>query len=325
MLKGVDKRRLMQGLPGFWLVVLCIAGIVGMFAGGSTVAQAKSNDAVRRETGCTEGHPKPSFGSTVVVGNDEVVCGSLTTFGGTTVVQGEVDGDVVAFAGRVVIAGKVEGNVTLYGGDLTLQDSAHVNGDIHVCGGQWIEGASSQLHGNVFDCPKSASLLLMGDGGPSFRFWWIVTWVALAMLLTTLLPEHVMLVRATVRSKIRRSFFLGLLTILLAPAVLAVLISLIIPIPLAIIVIVGLIAAGAMGTVAVGWLIGDYLIRKVAPQRNTRPLQVMVGAAVLAVAGSLPYVGWLISIGVGLLGLGAVFLSRFGTRLYSQPKQPLSL
>jgi len=42
-------------------------------------------------------------------------------------------------------------------------------------------------------------------------------------------------------------------------------------------------------------------------------------------AGSLPYIGNWISIGAGLLGLGAVFLSRFGTRLYSQPKQPLTL
>jgi hypothetical protein len=42
-------------------------------------------------------------------------------------------------------------------------------------------------------------------------------------------------------------------------------------------------------------------------------------------AGSLPYIGCFISIGAGLLGLGAVFLSRFGTRLYSQPKQPLPL
>jgi hypothetical protein len=46
---------------------------------------------------------------------------------------------------------------------------------------------------------------------------------------------------------------------------------------------------------------------------------------VLVLAGSLPYIGWLLSIGAGLIGLGAVFLSRFGTRLYSQPKKPITL
>jgi hypothetical protein len=241
------------------------------------------------------------------------------------VIRGEVNGDVVSFGGSVLIDGIVDGDVILYGGKLTLQDAAHINGDIHVCGGQWIQGTDSQLHGSVFDCTKSVSLLLPGDGGPGFHFWFTLAWVALAMLLTTLLPEHVMLVRTTVKSKMRRSLVLGLLSIFLAPAVLAVLFALIVAIPLAIIVAVGLIAAWALGTVAVSWLIGEYIMSTVAPHQNTRPLQVIVGSVVLALAGSLPYVGWFISIGAGLLGLGAVFLSRFGTRLYSQPKQPLPL
>jgi len=123
----------------------------------------------------------------------------------------------------------------------------------------------------------------------------------------------------------RRSLILGLLSILLAPAILAVLVALIIPIPLAILVAIGLIAAWALGTVAIGWLIGDHIMRFVSPHQNTRVLQVVVGLTVLVLAGSLPYIGWLIILGAGLLGLGAAFLSRFGTRLYSQPKQPLPL
>jgi hypothetical protein len=118
---------------------------------------------------------------------------------------------------------------------------------------------------------------------------------------------------------------LGLLTIPLAPAVLVVLVALVLSIPLAIIVGLGLIAAWGLGTVAIGWLIGDYILGKVAPHYNTRLKQIVVGLTVLVLAGSLPYIGWLISIGAGLLGLGAVFLSRFGTRLYSQPKQPITL
>jgi small-conductance mechanosensitive channel len=134
-----------------------------------------------------------------------------------------------------------------------------------------------------------------------------------------------MIVRTTVKSKMRRSLALGLLTVLLAPAVLAVLIALIISLPLAILIVIGLIAAWALGIVAIGWMLGDYILRIVALHHNKRSLQVVVGLAALALAGSLPYIGWFVSIGAGLIGLGAVFLSRFGTRLYSQPRQPLSL
>ena len=149
--------------------------------------------------------------------------------------------------------------------------------------------------------------------------------MTIGSLLTWLLPEHVMLVRTTVRTKGKRSLILGLLTVLLAPVVLVVLTALIIAIPLAIIVTIGLIAAWTLGTVAVGWLVGDSIVRRVLPQHNRRLVQVVVGLTVLALAGSLPYIGWLISVGAGLVGLGAVLLSRFGTRLYSSPKHPLTL
>ena len=159
----------------------------------------------------------------------------------------------------------------------------------------------------------------------SFPFWSLLAWIVLGIVLITLLPEHVMFVRTTAMTKTRRSLILGLLSVLLAPAILIVLIALILPIPLALIVVLGLVAAWALGTVAIGWIVGERIMQAVAPQHNTRFNDVVVGLAVLVLLGSLPYIGWFISIGAGLLGLGAVFLSRFGTRLYDQPRQPLTM
>ncbi|QBD81390.1 polymer-forming cytoskeletal protein [Ktedonosporobacter rubrisoli] len=326
MLKVFRRRWFMLTLPGLLVLVVFLigGGLQSRFTGPPTVAAA-DRQAAGGDSGCTGEHHSPSFGSTVVVNSGEVICSNLTSFGGIVVIRGEVRGDVVAFGGKVVIDGRVDGNVTQYVGNVTLQDSADVSGDIHLCGGRWTHSQNSQLHGSVLDCTNGMGQLLAGDVGTGFRFWSIVTWVALGLLLTSLLPEHVMLVHTTAKSKMRRSLVLGLLSVLLAPAVLAVLVALIIPIPLAILVAIGLVAAWALGTVAVGWLIGEYILRKITPQQNTRPMQVVVGLTVLTLAGSLPYVGWLVWISTGLLGIGAVFLSRFGTRLYSQPKQPLQL
>ena len=267
---------------------------------------------------------KPSFGRAVEVKSDEVICSDLISFGGPVTIDGQVDGNVVTFGGNVVVTGKVNGNVTLYGGNLNLQSAAYVNGDIHVCGGQLAEDTNSELHGDVFTCPKSIGELFLSDGGPSFHFWFTLAWIILGMLLSTLLPEHVMFVRSTVQNKTKRSLALGFLTILLAPAILVVLITLIISIPLAILVAIVLLAAWALGTVAIGTLIGDWLLRSIAPQHNTRLTQVIVGIALLTLVGYLPVIGFITSIGTGLLGIGAVFLSRFGTRLYYPPRQPLS-
>ena len=317
-------RGFLLALPGALLFAALLIGGVEALSGEQSVAFAASQHRADNGTMCTGTRHAPSFGSPVVVNSGEVICSNITSFGGTVVIQGEVKGNVVTFNGDVVINGMVDGDVTLYGGSVTWQNGARVDGNIHVCGGSWM-GTASRLHGSVFDCPRDVGQLVFGDGGASFRFWSILTWVALGLFLTSLLPEHVMIVRTTVQSKTRRSLVLGLLTILLAPAVLAVTVALIISIPLAILVVVGLIAAWALGTVAIGWIIGEYIVRTVAPRQNKRVLQVVVGLTVLALAASLPFIGWFVSIGAGLLGLGAVFLSRFGTRLFSQPRQPLSL
>lgn len=335
MHKVLRKQQFMLTLPGLMLLAaFFIANGVGALQGGTpTVSAAQATGkihiadsaALQPVMDCTEGHRGPSFNSAVVVSDGELVCSDLTSFGGSVTIDGVVKGDLVVFGGNVVINGAVNGNVTIYGGNLTLQDSAQVNGDIHVCGGVWTESSDSLFHRNVFSCTKSLGTFLESLNGATIRFWSTLVWVILGMLLTSLLPENVMLVQTTVKSKMGRSFVLGLLSILLAPAILAVLVGLIISIPLAILISVSLIAAWALGTVAIGWIVGDYIVRSVVPQHSTRLLQVIVGMVALVLAESLPSVGLWITIGSGLVGLGAVLLSRFGTRLYSPPRHPLPL
>ncbi len=273
---------------------------------------------------CTSTQRAPVLGQTLVVGEREVVCGDLTLFGSTLDVTGQVRGNILAFGSNINIAGKVSGDVDLYGGRATLQNGSRVRGNINLYGGSERREAGASLDGAVNDRSQHVSLWLPGlSNGFAFPFWPMVIWVVLGLALVSLLPEHVMFVRATVASQARRSLLLGLLSLLLAPAVLIVLIALIIPIPLAVIIVCGLIAAWALGTIAIGWLMGEYIMRAIAPRHNTRLVQVTVGLTVLVLVGSLPYIGWLVSIGAGLLGLGAVFLSRFGTRLYGQPRHPL--
>ena len=308
---------------GFFLGggVELLAGMIGI----TPTVMAANSDLVGAKSDCTYEHHGPAFGGAVVVDTNETECGNLTTFGGTVAINGVVKGDIIAFNSDVVIRGTVDGDIELYGGNVILQSGSHVHGDINLYGGHWTQGTSTQIDGAVIDRTEHLDSLLLGNGGFRFSVWSLLIWVGLGILFTSLFPEHVMLVRTTVVSKARRSFVIGLLSILLAPPVLVVLIALVLSIPLAIIVGLGLIAAWALGTVAIGWHIGDYIMRKVAPHQNTRLMQIVVGLTVLVLAGSLPYIGWLISIGAGLLGLGAVFLSRFGTRLYDQPKQPLTL
>lgn len=291
----------------------------------ASTADSQRHHFSAMQQNCTEEHLSPSFGGAVVVDTNTVVCDTLTVFGGTVAINGTGIGDVVSFGSAVVIAGTVEGNIDLYGGNVVLRTGSHLFGEINLYAGHWTRGQGVQFVGAVNDHTRPINWLFPGAGTFSFPLLPLITWVALGLFLTTLLPEHVMIVRTTVMSKSRRSLMIGLLSVLLTPPLLVVLIALILSIPVAIIVALGLIAGWALGTVAIGWLVGEYIVRNLAPQKNTRPVQVAVGLTVVVLVGAIPFIGWIISIVVGLLGVGAVFLSRFGTRLYVQPRQPLTM
>lgn len=325
MQKTGRKRWRTLALIGLALILgagLLIQG-VGVLLGWLT-PEVNSTGSGSRAAPCTTTQSGPVFNQTLVVDQDEVMCGDLTLFSSTLDVKGQMWGNILAFGSNIHIAGTVGGNINLYGGSAILQNGSHMRGNVNLFGGSGKLKAGSRLDGTIDNRSQHASLWLPGvNSGFAFPFWQIIIWVILGLVLISLFPEHMMFVRATVTSKTRRSLALGLLSLLLAPAVLIVLIALIIPIPLAILIAVGLIAAWALGTIAIGWLVGEQIMRVIAPRHNTRLAQVTVGLTVLIVVGAIPYIGWIVSIGAGLLGLGAVFLSRFGTRLYSQPRHPL--
>ena len=329
MFKSGSRRWYAFILPGIMLLTVFFIysggwrGIMPGALAARTKIPATTGSANNTASSCSSS--RPDFGGTVVVDTNEIVCDSLMAFGSKVAINGEVRGDVDAFGSTIVVAGKVDGNIVLYNGTLTLQNGSSVDGTIELYGSRWEPGAGSFYHEKPIIHPSTLAWLFGEMSQFSFPFWSILIWAALGLMLTWLLPEHVTLVRATAIQNTKRSFIVGLLSILLAPVVLVVLTALILPIPLAVIIALGLVAAWAFGTVALGWLVGEHIVHAIDPRHHTRTVQVVVGLAALALLGSLPYVGWLINLLVGLIGLGTVFLSRFGTRLYGQPRRPLDL
>jgi len=303
---------------------LKISGIGANLAWILPSAQATGKIVNGNGVTCTRNIQGPSFRENIIIGPREVVCGNVTSFGGLVNIQGELHGNVTAFNSNTFISGQIFGNLTVFGGSIVLNGGEQVHGNLAVYGTRTLNAQSKQLDGIITDHVQDQAF--PGRMGKfTFPFWSLIIWIILGVALSSLLPEHVMFVRTTVTTSTRRSIIIGLLSIVLAPVVLVVLVTLILTIPLALILGLGLIAAWILGTVAISWIIGEYILDAVAPKYNTRLIDVVVGLTVLVLVGSIPYIGWLISIGVGLLGLGAAFLSRFGTRLYSQPKQPLTL
>ncbi len=136
---------------------------------------------------------------------------------------------------------------------------------------------------------------------------------ALGALLVVFFPGATRRVMQTAQTSVGPSFGVGCLTLLLAPIVfLLLLITLIGPV----ILVLALAAAWIFGWIAIGYLAGERILEALKVREVAPVLAVVVGVLLLAILGEVPCLGWLISLIVGTIGVGAVILTRFGTRPY---------
>src|SRR5258708_25514707 len=133
MQKAGRKRWLLLVLAGLLLIAVFLTSGVGEIL---TPAMPSAQAAGRfSSTGtCTTNSQRPSFGGTVVIGPDEVLCGNLTSFGGTVEVEGELQGNLTTFNSDVLIQGVVMGGIRQYGGDIALRNGSHGYGGIQLYG-----------------------------------------------------------------------------------------------------------------------------------------------------------------------------------------------
>jgi hypothetical protein len=297
------------------------------------------------------------FGSNFTLASGETLTGDLVVFGGSVTVEADahVIGDIVLFGGSLTIAGEVTGDLVLVGGSGFLKSTAVVVGDLNTVGGSYQTESGARIEGTVnnFASPPSISYNLPAqitapmvpnipadlsqtirssiNFNPFTQFAWLLLkslgWAALAALVMLFFNNHTRRVSRAVLHQPVIGGSIGLLTLLVV-VVLGVILSItIILIPVTLIGILILAFAIAFGWIAIGLEVGQRTALALH-QDWPYPLSAAVGTFVLNFVangiGFIPCVGWLVPFLIGLLGLGAVILSRFGTQAYP-PSDVLSV
>ncbi len=289
------------------------------------------------------------FGSNFTLASGETLTGDLVVFGGSVTVETEshVIGDIVLFGGSLTISGEVTGDVVLVGGSGWLKSTAVVEGDLNMVGGSYQTESGALVVGTVnnFASPPSINYALPSqittpiipnipeDISKSIRssfnfnpfsdFAWLflksLGWAALAALVMLFFDNHTRRVSRAVLYQPVIGGSIGLLTLLVV-VVLGVILSItIILIPVVLIGVLILVFAIAFGWIAIGLEVGQRAAQALH-QEWPLPLSAALGTFVLNFMangiGFIPCVGWLVPFLIGLLGLGGVLLSRFGTQAY---------
>jgi hypothetical protein len=285
--------------------------------------------------GCTT---IPNMEEGLVIGNNyklaagQTLNHDLTVIGGNAVLEEDstVNGDVSIMGGTVRIDGLVNGDVSVMGGSVRLDDKAVVRGDLNQLGGSIDKSASAQVDGGStdFDNPSFGSTTMRAPKldlnfdpitGPIMAIFQALALAALAMLVQLFAPSPTLRVGQAVQTAPLIAGGIGLLTILVGPALLVIVSITIILLPVGLLGFLLLGIAVVFGWLSLGLLTGQHLAR-LFKQTWTDPICAGVGALALSLVASMANliwcIGWFVPILISTAGLGAVILTRFGTRTY---------
>ncbi|MCW5873783.1 MAG: polymer-forming cytoskeletal protein [Anaerolineales bacterium] len=300
------------------------------------------------------------FGRDFTLASGRTINGDLVVLGGSLTMEGDstVTGQAVVIGGDATIYGHVRGDLVVVGGTAYLQETAVINGDLIAPGGNIQALTGSRVDGTQVDDMR----LPWGDGqwrdrgynydydynytpsggvvgqvarGIGGDFVWLlfrsVAMATVALLAVLFAQQPMRRVADAVISQPAMAGGYGLLAVILAGAAIIGLSLTLILIPVAILVPFVLVTAWAFGWISLGQEVGHRLAE--AFKATWSPaLEASLGTFALTFATGivsfLPCVGWLLGAIVGLAGLGAVILSRFGSQDYTGPAsaavQPLA-
>jgi len=255
--------------------------------------------------------------------------GSITSVRRDVVVSQGVPGRVVAILADVRIAARVSGDVIVWGGNVSFAPGGSVAGDVLVFGGD-VEapaGAALPVEGRV-STPGSLLRLYLSEmrrapwegkglGGAVFSGLHLIAlsvWLAVALALLWLFASPLARAAMSAEEDWSRSLLagaLGVLSIFLgAGAVLALLPSAL-AVPLALALGAIAVVAKVFGMVALFLLLGQKLLKSVAPAR--RPAALAAGFAVLGAISLVLLVGALVWSIASIVAVGVALVSRFGS------------
>jgi len=263
-----------------------------------------------------------SFGGDVVI--EGRVLHDVSSFGGDVIVMGQVDGDVASMGGEVQVPGAVHGDIVSAGGDVRV--TGQVDGEIGAAGGDIVRGAGAVYGGHVRihhagrDVPEATGFWASVGHFFSFaasRALSALFVFLLGLVLLGLAPERLGTLEAAMVESPSRVAAHGIIAVLLSALAMMVMILSLVGIPAALLFGMVFPIACYVGLAASARVVGALL-----PTEHLRGKPVLVlaaGVVVLYAASLVPFVGS-VALAVALVfGLGALSVTRFGTREAPQP------
>ena len=257
-------------------------------------------------------------GGEVEIGPRAQILGNVSAAGGQLKLLGPVAGYVQAAGGRIYIDSAVSGDVDAASGRVELGPNARIAGTLRYRSGKEItQDAAAQVLGGV---ERLAPRTRASGKTRDVRFkpsrvgagLWALGLTLLAGVLLGVLPRFFGGVAETLRARWGMSLLIGFVLLVCVPVVALMLLVSVIGIPLGLLAIALYLALLPVGYVSAGICLGDWgLQRFKADQAGRLAWRVgaaMLGVAVIALLGWVPWLGVWVGLAALLIGVGALAL-----------------
>ena len=240
-----------------------------------------------------------------------------TYFGAVQVEPGQVvDGDLNVVFGDVTIYGTVDGDVNVVGGNVIERPGGTVTGQVNTIGGEVVQSIVPWAPAEGF--ARSAA-------SQDWRITWRIAWDIVVLVLFLIFPVRTRMALDRLEQHPGLATATGLMGWVAVIPVMVLLAVTIVLIPLIPVELVALVAGVFIGKAALALLIGRRFYELLQPHATPTPLIALIlGLVLLTAAEMVPVVGILVTLLVGLVGLGAVlltFINTSGTTPFSGPFQ----
>lgn len=302
-------------------LILATSGCTQKDTGGFSV-----NENFRLKSGEQRTGDQVITASRITLEPDSSIVGNVTFIGDQVAIDAEIDGDVVIIADQ-----------------LKLGDSAHITGDLSICATNWDRLAGATIGGDLSEeCTEGGRVTLESvvesgvDGWRGSFFFRLGSTIgssllfgAIAALGTVIWPQPLIRVSDSIRHKPLITGGVGCLTILVTIGLTVIyIISLLLILPIVLLpgVLLGWAAVGiasVFGWIALAEPFGQALLRRTGLIEPPPMVAAAVGGVILTLMVRMwsifwftGWIGAILSIVLGSIGLGAVVLTRLGRHSY---------
>lgn len=294
------------------------------------------------------------FGGEFNLKDGDILNGDLLVLGGIVHLEegASINGDIAIIGGQFEINSYVLGDLFVMGGVGDVQAKATINGDVFTLGSQVNLDDAAVVNGEIHlgDIPDSGLVLPTIPSVPTMPkelpnlskslfsgfsiahiitsaivgfLWYILRsflWAIVAILVVLFFPKPVDRVANAVVKQPFVDLAMGLLTAFVSLGLILLFIVTIIGIPISLLLIFVFSLCWAFGVISIGSEVGKRL-SAAFNQHWASAVEAGVGVLLLTLVMNgigkiIPCIGWLLPATVGVIGLGAVAMTKFGSTDY---------